>query len=74
VTTHLERELREQPSALHRLLANQRGSAERVAALFRRADVEYVLIASRGSSSNAARYPQPLLRPAHRVKHDFATT
>jgi glucosamine--fructose-6-phosphate aminotransferase (isomerizing) len=73
VTTHLERELREQPSALHRLLANQRGSAERVAALFRRADVEYVLIASRGSSSNAARYAQYVLGRAHRVPVAFAT-
>jgi glutamine---fructose-6-phosphate transaminase (isomerizing) len=73
MTTHLERELREQPAALERLLETQRGSAERVAALFRRADVQYVLIASRGSSSNAARYAQYVLGRAHRVPVAFAT-
>jgi glucosamine--fructose-6-phosphate aminotransferase (isomerizing) len=58
VTAHLEVELRDQPVALERLLATQRESAERIAALLRRDDVGYVLIASRGSSSNAARYAQ----------------
>ena len=73
VTTHLERELREQPAALERLLATQRASAERIAALLRRDDVGYVLIASRGSSSNAARYAQYVLGRAHRVPVAFAT-
>ena len=56
--------------------ADRRSSAryaERIAALFRRADVQYVLIASRGSSSNAARYAQYLLGRAHRVPVAFAT-
>ena len=73
MTTHLERELREQPAALERLLETQRGSAERIAALLRRTDVGYVLIASRGSSSNAARYAQYVLGRAHRVPVAFAT-
>jgi glucosamine--fructose-6-phosphate aminotransferase (isomerizing) len=73
VTTHLERELREQPAALERLLARQRSSAERIAALLRRTDVDYVLIASRGSSANAARYAQYVLGRAHRVPVSFAT-
>ncbi|HET7647325.1 MAG TPA: SIS domain-containing protein [Gaiellaceae bacterium] len=73
MTTHLERELREQPAALERLLDRQRGSAERIAALLRRADVDYVLIASRGSSANAARYAQYVLGRAHRVPVSFAT-
>jgi len=73
MTTHLERELREQPASLERLLETQRGSAERVAALLRRSDVDYVLIASRGSSSNAARYAQYVLGRAHRVPVAFAT-
>jgi len=73
MTTHLERELREQPVALDRLLATQRESAERIAALLRRDDVGYVLIASRGSSSNAARYAQYVLGRAHRVPVAFAT-
>ncbi|HEX7625522.1 MAG TPA: SIS domain-containing protein [Gaiellaceae bacterium] len=71
--THLERELREQPEALARLLEKQLGYAEEIAELFRRGDVQYVLIASRGSSSNAARYAQYLLGRAHRIPVAFAT-
>jgi glucosamine--fructose-6-phosphate aminotransferase (isomerizing) len=41
--------------------------------LFRQDDVQYILIASRGSSSNAARYAQYLLGRAHRVPVAFAT-
>ena len=73
MSTHLERELREQPAALERLLERQRESAERIAALLRRPDVDYVLIASRGSSANAARYAQYVLGRAHRVPVSFAT-
>ena len=73
MSSHLERELREQPAALARLLDVQRSNAERIASLFRRDDVKYVLIASRGSSSNAARYAQYVLGRAHRVPVAFAT-
>jgi len=71
--THLERELREQPEALERLLETQRDTAKRIGALFARDDVKYILIASRGSSSNAARYAQYVLGRAHRVPVAFAT-
>jgi len=57
----LEAELREQPEALARLLERQSAAARAAAQLFRRSDIRYVLIASRGSSSNAARYAQYLL-------------
>ncbi len=73
MTTYLERELREQPAALQRLLDRQRQTAERIGALFARDDVKYVLIASRGSSSNAARYAQYVLGRAQRVPVSFAT-
>jgi glutamine---fructose-6-phosphate transaminase (isomerizing) len=69
----LATELREQPEALRRLLDRQSGAAREAAALFRRRDVRYVLIASRGSSGNAARYAQYLLGRAHRVPVMFAT-
>ena len=69
----LETELREQPAALARLLERQQGSADELAAVFRRDDVRYVLIASRGSSSNAARYAQYVLGRANRVPVMFAT-
>jgi glucosamine--fructose-6-phosphate aminotransferase (isomerizing) len=71
--TQLERELREQPDALARLLDAHRGRAKELGALFRRRDVRYLLIASRGSSSNAARYAQYLLGRASRVPVAFAT-
>jgi glucosamine--fructose-6-phosphate aminotransferase (isomerizing) len=44
-----------------------------VAGAFRRDDVQYIVIASRGSSSNAARYAQYLLGRAQRVPVMFAT-
>ncbi len=71
--SRLELELREQPDALARLLERQGANAEELGALFRREDVKYLLIASRGSSSNAARYAQYLLGRASRVPVAFAT-
>jgi glucosamine--fructose-6-phosphate aminotransferase (isomerizing) len=71
--THLEKEVAEQPEALARFLDRQRAGAEEVAALIRRPDVNYILIASRGSSSNAARYAQYVLGRANRVPVAFAT-
>jgi glucosamine--fructose-6-phosphate aminotransferase (isomerizing) len=73
MSSHLERELREQPEALQRLLDAHESHAAEIAELFSRSDVKYVLIASRGSSSNAARYAQYLLGRAHRVPVAFAT-
>src|SRR5712691_10548428 len=69
----LETELREQPAALARLLDRQGARAAELAAAFRPDDVRYVLIASRGSSSNAARYAQYVLGRANRVPVMFAT-
>jgi glucosamine--fructose-6-phosphate aminotransferase (isomerizing) len=71
--SRLEQELREQPAALAHLLEQQRAHAHELAPLLRRDDVRYLLIASRGSSSNAARYAQYLLGRANRVPVAFAT-
>src|SRR3954451_22487800 len=71
--SRLETELREQPQALARLLERQADSARTAAQLFQRRDIRYLLIASRGSSSNVARYAQYLLGRAHRVPVMFAT-
>ena len=73
MTSYLEAEIAEQPEALTRFVERQRPYAEEIAALFRAHDVQYILIASRGSSSNAARYAQYLLGRAHRVSVAFAT-
>jgi len=69
----LETELREQPAALAGLLERESDRVADVAAAFKREDVRYILIASRGSSSNAARYAQYLLGRANRVPVMFAT-
>jgi glucosamine--fructose-6-phosphate aminotransferase (isomerizing) len=69
----LESELREQPAALARLLEREGDRAREIAGIFGRDDVQYILIASRGSSGNAARYAQYLLGRAHRVPVMFAT-
>jgi glucosamine--fructose-6-phosphate aminotransferase (isomerizing) len=69
----LESELREQPSALAALLDGESETAKEIAKTFRRDDIRYILIASRGSSSNAARYAQYLLGRANRVPVMFAT-
>ena len=69
----LEAELQEQPAALARLIEKQSERAREIAEIFRRDDVQYVVIASRGSSSNVARYAQYLLGRAHRVPVMFAT-
>jgi len=69
----LDAELRDQPQALARLLGRQGERVREVAAAFRRDDIRYVLVASRGSSSNAARYAQYLLGRANRVPVMFAT-
>jgi glucosamine--fructose-6-phosphate aminotransferase (isomerizing) len=69
----LVRELREQPAALARRLERRSGPAAARGARLLRDDVRYLLIASRGSSSNAARYAQYLLGRASRVPVAFAT-
>jgi len=69
----LESELEEQPAALERLIDRQAENAREIAKIFARDDVLYVLIASRGSSSNVARYAQYLLGRSHRVPVMFAT-
>ena len=69
----LESELRDQPAALERLLHAEGERAREIAQVFARDDVRYIVVASRGSSSNAARYAQYLLGRAHRVPVMFAT-
>ena len=54
----LHGEIFEQPAAVARLLERERRNAAALAALWRRANVPFVLIAARGTSDNAARYAQ----------------
>lgn len=52
----LHDEILEQPQRLRHLLESQRETAQRIAQAIRSHDVQYVVIAARGTSDNAARY------------------
>jgi glucosamine--fructose-6-phosphate aminotransferase (isomerizing) len=67
----VETELREQPEALSRFLAREEQTARSLARQLD--DIQYVFIASRGSSSNAARYAQYLFGTVNRLPVAFAT-
>jgi glutamine---fructose-6-phosphate transaminase (isomerizing) len=58
--THLEREIREQPEALARLLDDHATAVARIAQALRGRERGCTMIAARGSSDNAARYAQYL--------------
>jgi len=69
----LEEELLEQPGALRRFLDRRSDFVRSFAPdVLRDGDVRYLVIASRGSSSNAARYAQYLLGGANRLPIAFA--
>jgi glucosamine--fructose-6-phosphate aminotransferase (isomerizing) len=59
--THLSREIHEQPLVLEQLLNQERPAVQRLVEEVRRRQVDYVLIAARGTSDNAARYAQYIL-------------
>ena len=69
----VEAELREQPAALERFLAAELAHATGIAQGLVRDDVRYLLIVSRGSSSNVARYLQYLFGTVNRLPIAFAT-
>ena len=69
----VETELREQPLALERFLAAETAHATEIARGLVRNDVQYLLVVSRGSSSNVARYLQYLFGTVNRLTVAFAT-
>jgi glutamine---fructose-6-phosphate transaminase (isomerizing) len=69
----VDTELQEQPAALERLLVAESAHAAEVARGLIREDVRYLLIVSRGSSSNVARYMQYLFGAVNRLPVAFAT-
>src|SRR5438045_4217058 len=69
----VEAELREQPAALERFLAAETAQATEIVRGLVRDDVSYLLIVSRGSSSNVARYLQYLFGTVNRLTVAFAT-
>src|SRR2546423_8211018 len=73
-TTQLERELRDQGAVLAGRTVEGRERAAAAAELLRREDVEFLLIAARGTSDNAARYAQYLLGSEVRLTVGLAAT
>jgi glutamine---fructose-6-phosphate transaminase (isomerizing) len=71
-TSILEGEIREQPEAIRRLLVTEREHAARLARDLRDS-FEYILIAARGSSDNAARYAQYLFGAHNQLPVALAT-
>jgi glucosamine--fructose-6-phosphate aminotransferase (isomerizing) len=71
--SQVEKEIREQPEALGRLLKDGRESAERIAEAVRAFAPRFVVIAARGSSDNAARYAQYLFGAHNRLPVCLAT-
>jgi glucosamine--fructose-6-phosphate aminotransferase (isomerizing) len=69
----VEAELREQPAALQRFLDAEALNAQEITHRLLQADVRYLLIVSRGSSSNVARYMQYLFGTVNRLPVAFAT-
>ena len=60
-STHVYREIQQQPDVLARLLSAERPTVAALAAEIVRRDIQYVVIAARGTSDNAGRYAQYLL-------------
>lgn len=59
--SYLENEIFEQPSAITRLLGEEKANIEAIAAKIREYDPAFVVIAARGTSDNAARYAKYLM-------------
>ena len=72
-STHVYREIHEQPAVLARLIQSERSTAEALAAEMKRRAIQYVVIAGRGTSDNAGRYAQYLLGAANRLYVGLAT-
>jgi glutamine---fructose-6-phosphate transaminase (isomerizing) len=72
-STHVYREIREQPAVLARLVAEGRQPARELAAEIRRREVRHVVIAARGTSDNAGRYAQYLLGAMNGLPVGLAT-
>ena len=68
----LQQEIHEQPEVIRRLLERETERTAEIAARLR-GQFEYILIAARGSSDNAARYAQYLLGAHNRTQMALAT-
>src|SRR4051812_7912214 len=72
-TSYLYREIHEQPQVLQTLLDYERQTIQALVADIRRQEIEYVVIAARGTSDNAGRYANYLLGAVNGLSVALAT-
>ena len=73
MSSHLRREIMEQPQVLARFLDEQAENATQIAAAIRANNACYMVLAARGTSDNAARYAQYLFGATARLPVALAT-
>ncbi|RIK42881.1 MAG: glucosamine--fructose-6-phosphate aminotransferase [Chloroflexi bacterium] len=66
-TSHLSREIYEQPQVLRTFLEQEQPAVQTLADAIRSREIHYVFIAARGTSDNAARYANYLLGSVNRL-------
>lgn len=66
-TSHLSREIYEQPHVLRTFLEQERPAVQALADAIRSQEIHYVLIAARGTSDNAGRYANYLFGSVNRL-------
>ncbi len=71
--SHLYQEIHEQPAVLRSLIARERSVIKKLAAAIQGRQIEYVVIAARGTSDNAGRYAQYVLGSINRYVVALAT-
>ncbi len=71
--SYLRKEIHEQPEVVATLLERESATARRIAAALAKREIQYVIVAARGTSDNAARYGQYLLGAHNRLPVGLAT-
>ena len=71
--SQLEQEIHEQPEAVARLISSGSGDVGQIADRIRAADPQFVMIAARGTSDNAARYAKYLFGARNQLPVALAT-
>ena len=72
-SSHLEREIYEQPQILRTFLAQEGAAIQALSAAIHQREIDYVLIAARGTSDNAGRYANYRLGAFTRLQVALAT-
>lgn len=72
-SSHIYREIHEQPAVLERFLRSQRAVVEQLSAEIRRRGITHVVISARGTSDNAGRYATYTLGGYNRLPVALAT-